>query len=147
MVDERQFCTFFLDGLCFGVPVLTVQEVIRYQEMTQVPLAPAVVKGLINLRGQIVMAVDLRQRLGLPKRPDDEYPMNVVIRTKGGAVSLLVDEIGDVVEVNESTFEEPPETLNRIARELIRGVFKLENRLLIVLDCDTTVNFDRELVA
>lgn len=144
MLDERHFCTFFLDDRLFGVPVMSVQEVIRPQEMTRVPLAPPVVKGLINLRGQIVMAVDLRERLGMPERPAGELPMNVVIRTKDGAVSLLVDEIGDVVEVDESTFEEPPETLEGIARELISGVFKLDGRLLIALDCEGTVNFDSQ---
>ena len=147
MLDERHFCTFFLGNHLFGVPVLTVQEVIRYQDMTQVPLAPPVVKGLINLRGQIVMAVDLRERLGLPEQADGELPMNVVVRTKDGAVSLLVDEIGDVVEVDESTFEEAPETLDGIARDLIAGVFKLDGRLLIALDCETTVNFDNQWVA
>ncbi len=147
MLDERHFCTFFLDDRLFGVPVMSVQEVIRSQELTRVPLAPPVVKGLINLRGQIVMAVDLRERLGLPERTNGEPPMNVVVRTKEGAVSLLVDEIGDVVEVDESTFEEPPETLEGIARDLITGVFKLDGRLLVALDCEATVNFDSQGIA
>ncbi len=147
MLDERHFCTFYLDDLLFGVPVLSVQEVMRSQEMTRVPLAHPVVKGLINLRGQIVMAVDLRERLGLQERSDHKPSMNVVVRTKDGAVSLLVDEIGDVVEVDEGTLEEPPETLEGIARDLIAGVFKLDGRLLIALDCDSTLNFDSQLVA
>ena len=129
-----QFCTFYLDGLYLGVGVRQVQEVIRYQEMTRVPLAPNVVSGLINLRGQIVTAIDLRRRLGLPDRPADELPMNVVVRSDDGAVSLLVDEIGDVVEVDEDTFERAPETLRGVARELIRGVYKREGELLLVLD-------------
>lgn len=147
MLDERHFCTFYLDDLLFGVPVLSVQEVMRSQEMTRVPLAHRVVKGLINLRGQIVMAVDLRERLGLQERPDHEPSMNVVVRTKDGAVSLLVDEIGDVVEVDENTLEEPPETLEGVARDLIAGVFKLDGRLLIALDCHATLNFDSQRVA
>ena len=69
MSEDRQVCTFFLDGLFFGVEVLQVQEVIRYQEMTEVPLAPSVISGLINLRGQIVTAIDLRKRLDLRERP------------------------------------------------------------------------------
>ena len=97
MADERQYCTFYLDGHYFGVDVLKVQEVIRYQEMTRVPLAPPVVRGLINLRGQIVTAIDLRRRLDLPDRPADQLPVNVVVQTDDGAVSLLVDEIGDVL--------------------------------------------------
>ena len=101
--------------------VQQVQEVIRYQEMTRVPLAPRVIRGLINLRGQIVVAIDLRRRLNAPERPEDQLPMNVVVRTADGALSLLVDEIGDVLEVQEETFERPPETLQGIARELVLG--------------------------
>ena len=99
MASSQQFCTFFLDGHFFGTPVPQVQEVIQYQVMTRVPLAPNVVSGMINLRGQIVSAIDLRRRLGLQDRPEGQLPMNVVVRTSEGAVSLLVDEIGDVIEV------------------------------------------------
>jgi purine-binding chemotaxis protein CheW len=139
MADEHKFCTFTLDGMLFGVEVLKVQEVIRFQEMTRVPLAPSVVRGLINLRGQIVTAIDLRRRLELHERPADQPPMNVVIRTEDEAVSLLVDEIGDVREVDEDAFERPPETLRGIARELIRGAYKLQDRLLLVLDTERAV--------
>jgi len=139
MSDEHKFCTFTLDGLLFGVEVLKVQEVIRYLEMTRVPLAPAVVRGLINLRGQIVTAIDLRRRLELSERPADQSPMNVVIRTDDEAVSFLVDEIGDVREVEEELFEQPPETLKGVARELIRGAYKLKDRLLLVLDTEKAI--------
>ena len=130
----RQFCTFHLDNHYFGVDVLDVQEVIRFQAMTRVPLAPAVVDGLINLRGQIVTALDLRLRLDLPERPDDRQPMNVVVRTEDGPVSFLVDEIGDVLEVSDDVFEPVPETLHGLPADLIEGVYKLEDRLLLVLD-------------
>jgi purine-binding chemotaxis protein CheW len=135
----RQLCTFELDGHSFGIEVVTVQEVIRYQEMTEVPLAPPEVRGLINLRGQIVTAMDLRRRLALPDRPADRLPMNVVVRTAEGTLSLLVDEIGDVVEVDDDDFEGPPETLEGPVRELIRGAYKLDSRLLLVLDTDRVV--------
>lgn len=138
MSDAHKFCTFTLDGLLFGVEVLKVQEVIRYLAMTRVPLAPSVVRGLINLRGQIVTAIDLRRRLELPERPADQSPMNVVIRTDDEAVSLLVDEIGEVREVDEESFEQPPETLKGVARELIRGAYKLKDQLLLVLDTEKT---------
>jgi purine-binding chemotaxis protein CheW len=142
--DTRQLCTFFVDDLFFGVEVLQVQEVIRHQEMTQVPLAPREVSGLINLRGQIVTALDLRRRLGLPDRParapedasDEVGPLNVVVHTPDGPVSLLVDEIGDVLEVLEEDREPAPPTLDARARELISGIYKLEGRLLLVLDVD-----------
>lgn len=139
MADGQQFCTFVLDGHHFGIEVVKVQEVIRYQEMTTVPLAPPVIRGLINLRGQIVTALDLRRRLDLPDRPEGQLPMNVVIRTDDGRVSLLVDEIGDVVEVEEASFERPPETLQGVARSLIRGAYKLEERLLLLLDTEKAV--------
>jgi purine-binding chemotaxis protein CheW len=117
--NAQQFCTFYVDRQFFGVPVQQVQGVIRYQEMTRVPLVPRVIRGLINLRGQIVVAIDLRRRLNAPERPEDQLPMNVVVGTADGALSLLVDEIGDVLEVQEETFERPPETLQGIARELV----------------------------
>ena len=142
MSKSRQFCTFFLEGLFFGVEVQKVQEVICYQAMTQVPLAPKVVRGLINLRGQIVTAIDLRRRLNLHERAQDQLPMNVVVRTDEGAVSLLVDEIGDVLETEAEQYEEPPETLPAWARELITGVYKLPDRLLLVLDTEKTLMLD-----
>jgi purine-binding chemotaxis protein CheW len=142
MAERLQFCTFYLDGLFFGVEVQKVQEVIRYQEMTHVPLASSVVRGLINLRGQIVTAIDLRRRLELRTRAAGELPMNVVLRTDDGAVSLLVDEIGDVLEVTEDTFERPPETINRVTRDLIRGVYKLKGCLLLILDTEKAIAVD-----
>jgi len=140
MASTQQFCTFLLDGHVFGTPVPKVQEVIQHQEMTRVPLAPDVISGLINLRGQIVSAIDLRRRLGLEDRPAGQLPMNVVVRTRDGAVSLLVDEIGDVIEVEEETLESPPETLQGFAREVVSGVYKLSGRLLLALDIDRIVD-------
>lgn len=134
MPQTQQLCTFFLNGQCFGVPVEQVQEVIRSQEMTRVPLMPAIVRGLINLRGQIVVALDLRLRFGMEERPGSQLPMNVVVRGDDGAVSFLVDEIGDVLEADEENFEPPPETLRGPARELVRGVYKLQARLMLVVD-------------
>lgn len=118
----------------FGTPVARVQEVIQQQEMTPVPLAPDVVAGMMNLRGQIVCAIDLRRRLQLPDRAADQTPMSVVVRTNQGTVSLLVDEIGDVIEVTDEARERAPETLQGVAREVIEGVYKLPDRLLLALD-------------
>ena len=150
MAHPHQFCTFYLDKLMFGVDLLKVQEVIRYLELTEIPLAPRVVSGLMNLRGQIVTGIDLRRRLELEDRPEGSFPMNVVIRSAGGAVSLLVDEIGDVVEVDEDSFEPPPETLQGKVREVILGVHKLDKRLLHVLDtdkaCETSERIESALV-
>jgi len=133
---NRQYATFSVGSLFFGIEVLQVQEVLRYLEMTRVPLAPDVIEGLINLRGQIVTAVDMRSRLGLPKREEGQSPMNMVVRSEDGAVSLLVDEIGDVLEVRADTYEPCPDNLSREQRELIRGIYKLSGRLLLILDTE-----------
>jgi purine-binding chemotaxis protein CheW len=90
----------------------------------------------MNLRGQIVTGIDLRRRLDLTDRPDGTTPMNVVIRSADGAVSLLVDEIGDVVEVTDESFERPPETLQGKVREVILGVHKLDKHLMHVLNTE-----------
>jgi len=136
MEQTSQFCTFYLDNLLFGVELKGVQEVIRSLDMTKMPLAPAVVSGLMNLRGQIVTAVNLRRRLELEPSPPGTLAMNVVVRSENGAVALLVDEIGDVVEVEESSFETPPETLRGPVRAMILGVHKLNDRLMHVLDIE-----------
>lgn len=131
-----QYSTFHIGELLFGIDVMRVQEVLRYQEMTKVPLAPDVVRGLINLRGQIVTAVDLRRRMGLLPLSDDKLPMNVVVRSAEGVVSLLVDEISDVLEVRKSDFEDPPYNLSIEQRNLIEGLYKLDGQLLLVLDIE-----------
>lgn len=136
MAVVHQFCTFYVGDLFFGVEVYKVQEVLKQQEMTAVPLAANVIGGLINLRGQIVTAIDLRRRLGLSDRGTEESAMNVVLHSEDGAVSLLVDEIGDVVEVSEDLFEVPPDTMKSEGRDLVRGVYKMRNKLLLLLDID-----------
>jgi len=137
---SRQFCTFHVDKLLLCLDVERVQEVLRPQDMTPVPMSSPVISGLINLRGQIVTALDLRRRLALPDRPDGKRPMNIVVRADGGPVALLVDEIGDVLEVEEAAFERPPETLSGVARELISGIYKLRDQLMLVLDAERTIS-------
>lgn len=137
MSEARQICTFLVDGLFYGIDVVKVQEVIRYQEMTRVPLAPPDIFGLINLRGQIVTAIDTRKRLGLAaSRHADALPMNVVLRTDDGGASLLVDEIGDVIEVSGMTSDAVPETVPAQARAVLKGVYKLDGKLLLELDTE-----------
>ena len=135
-LQTQQLATFSVHGLFFGIEVLKVQEVLRYLEMTRVPLAPGVIEGLINLRGQIVTAIDMRQRLALPQRAPGDMPMNIVVRSEDGAVSLLVDEIGDVLEMNENSYEPVPDNLPRAQKELISGVYKLDKNLLLVLNTE-----------
>ena len=134
MTTSHQYCTFYLDDQCFGLNVLSVQEIVRCQPLTPVPLAHPMIRGLINLRGQIVTAIDLRVRLGMPDRRQELESVNVVVQADDGAVSLLVDDIGDVLEVTDEQFERPPETLQGAARDLVQGVYKLADRLLVILD-------------
>jgi purine-binding chemotaxis protein CheW len=144
---SKQFCTFRLDGYFFGIDILQVQEIIRRLEFTRIPLAPPVIEGLVNLRGQIVTAIDMCQRLGLSTRPAGKQPTHVVVRIDDGAASLLVDEIGDMMDLADEAFEPPPDTVQGLARELIHGVYKLEKDLLLVLDTTKTVNLDLKLLS
>ena len=134
MPDRRQLCTFVLGDQLFGIGVENVQEVLSAQSINRLPLANTALQGLINLRGQVVPVVDLRSCLGMAPRPSDQAPSNVVVRVRETAVSLWVDEIGDVLEVSAEAFEPTPATLHGVGRELIAGVYKLEGRLLLVLD-------------
>ncbi|MFQ5653434.1 MAG: chemotaxis protein CheW [Planctomycetota bacterium] len=145
MGEWKQLCTFYLDDGYFGIEVNEVQEVLRDQQMIPVPLAPSEVEGLINLRGSIVVAVDLRRRLGMPRRPDHHPPVNLIVSTGDGPVSLLADQVGEVVEVAPDQFEPPPENLEGVSRDLITGVYKLEEGLLQLLDAQkaTLVEIDR----
>jgi purine-binding chemotaxis protein CheW len=146
MNTTKKLCTFVLGNQHFAVDALTVQELIRHQPMTRVHMAPAGVVGLINLRGQIVTAIDLRGRLDMPPRDSSINPMNVVIRVDDGAVSLLVDQIGDVIEVDDCLFEEPPETLSAELREVIHGAYKMDGRLLLLLNWQEAVQLTESRV-
>lgn len=134
MTDRRSLCTFKLEGHWFGIDVACVQEVLRHQETTSLRWAHDAVQGLMNLRGQIVTAVDLRRGLGLPPRPEGMRGANVVVRVAGSAVSLWVDEVGDVVEVDSASFERAPTTLAGVHRDLIHGVYKRPDHVLLALD-------------
>lgn len=136
----QQYCTFYLDQYFFGIEVERVQEIIRYQQITPVALSPKVVKGLINLRGQIVTAIDLRRLLELPDRAEEDSPMNIVVRTDQSAFSLLADRIGDVLELADDSFEEPPVNLTGIAGELIERAYKLDGTLLLTMDIEKVVS-------
>ena len=135
------YCTFTADEFVFAVDVSAVQEVIRYQKMARVPLAPPIVSGLINLRGQIVTAIDLRRRLGLPARKEGQLPINVVIKRDEGPISLLVDEIDDVVAIDEGAIEAPPRTLrSRTGNDVVAGFHHSAHRLLLILALDKVLD-------
>jgi purine-binding chemotaxis protein CheW len=142
MGGVRQFCTFSLGELSFGMDVRSIQEVLRHHEMTRVPAASPAVRGLINLRGQVVMAIDLRHRLGLPPGRPEAGSIHVLIRTEDRPVSLLVDEVGDILDLGGEPMEPPPETIRGELGGLVVGIYKLSDRLLLVLDAGRVVDFD-----
>lgn len=137
---SRQFATFEVADQLFGVEVHTVQEVLSYNEYTPVPLAPPAVGGLFNLRGQVIAAVDLRVQLGLVRQAMKGPVMNVILRGDGEPVSLLVDRIGEVVDLDDEAFEGPPDTLSGPTRELVTGTFKMDGRLMLALDVNQAVD-------
>ncbi len=136
---NRMYATFFIEDHFFGVEVEKVQEVFRSQEITSVPLAPPVIAGLINLRGEIVTTLELRNRLGFRPRPAGMEAMSVVIRTEEGAVNLLVDQIGDVIEVTPALFEPPPETVDPQLGSVLDGVYKLDDRIFLALNTEAVI--------
>ncbi len=139
-VATHQYCTFWVAGLHFGVAVDSVQEVLRSQTMTPVPRAPEAVRGLINLRGQIVTALDLRRRLDLNTDADESPEMNVIVRSRGEVVSLLVDRIGDVIDTSGLELQPVPSNLPVMVREVVRGVLTLPDAILLVVDPDRAVD-------
>jgi purine-binding chemotaxis protein CheW len=147
MSNERQYSTFTVDRYLFAVSTVVVQEVLRPQPMTPVPLAPSSVRGLVNLRGQVVTAVDLRRRLGLPPAEDAPPSMNLIVRTDDGPVSLLVDTIGDVLEVDADRLEVAPMVVDGLDPTMLLGVFQLDGQLLLLLDVEQATAADEPVTA
>jgi purine-binding chemotaxis protein CheW len=136
MLDEedRQFVTLTIaDQLC-GVPVLGVRDILGEQTITRIPLAPEEVAGSLNLRGRIVTAIDLRRRLGLPPAPPGARRMAVVAEQAGELYALLVDQVSEVMRVKASAFERNPPTLSAAWARFTTGIYRLDGRLLVVLD-------------
>ena len=132
-------CTFDVDSLFIGIPISRIQEILRPQPVTPVPLAAAAIMGLMSLRGQIVPVINLAERLGVQLEQGGAEAFNVLIRSDDGPVSLLVDRVGDVVEVAPEAFEPAPDTLRTNLRPLILGAYKLERRLLLALDAEAAI--------
>jgi len=139
MASSEKYATFYLNGICFGVPVERVQEVMEFHEITVVPLSPVVLPGIINLRGQIITTIDLKTRLELAEEEASAQPMMIVVRTSDGPINLVVDRIGNVIDVDPEQFEKPTETLKPGVRSVTTHVCKLEDRLLLVLDTEKII--------
>lgn len=138
-MSVRRFCTFHVGDLLLGVEIDLVQEVLGEEPATRVPLADPWVSGLLNLRGQIVTAIDARRRLGLPPRSPGGRTANVVIRTPDGSVSLVVDREGEVVELPDSEIEALPENVSPAIRAVVTGTCRVNESLLLMLDTERTL--------
>ncbi len=146
MAVPQRYATFYLNGICFGVPIEKVQEVLEYQRITPIPLSSVVLPGIINLRGQILTTIDLKTRLELSADEAGGQQMMVVVRTSEGPINLLVDKIGGVLDVDPDLFERPTETLKATVRAVTSHVCKLEKHLLLVLDTERVIQLSEEIV-
>jgi purine-binding chemotaxis protein CheW len=128
------------DQLC-GVPVLSVRDILGDQAITRIPLAPPEIAGSLNLRGRIVTAIDLRRRFGIPPAPSGTSRMSVVTEYGGDLYALLVDQVSEVMTPPESSFERNPPTLPPAWGEFCNGIYRLQNRLMVVLDITRILTF------
>jgi purine-binding chemotaxis protein CheW len=145
--DAGQFVTVTVANQVFGIPVLLVRDVLRAQKLTPIPLATIEVAGVLNLRGRIVTAIDVRRRLGLPPRPDAEAGMSVVVEHHGEPYSLMVDSVGEVLTLSKQDYEHNPATLAPEWRQISAGIYRLDDQLLVVADVDRLLDFTGERAA
>jgi len=134
------FVTFYIANQMFGIPVLQVQDILTPDRIASIPLAPPEVKGSINLRGRIVTVIDVRVRLGLEKHVSDHDSMAVTVEQRHELYTLLVDKVGDVIGLADDLYEDNPSTLDPLWREFAGGVYRLEGKLMVVLDVGRLLN-------
>jgi purine-binding chemotaxis protein CheW len=144
---QAEFVTMSVDGQLFGIPVLLVQDALKSQKITRIPLASREVAGALNLRGRIVTAIDIRRRLGLPDRPSNEAGMNIVVEHGGELYSLIVDSVGEVLKVDADTFERNPATLDPQWKSFCKGIYRLDGNLLLSLDVANLLTFQTATAA
>lgn len=144
-MSGQQFCTFFLRGIYFGINIQQIQEVIRYQEITHVPLAPSDIRGVINLRGEIVTVIDLQSRLEIIQQnnlsPIETQSYQIIVHNDGELISFLVDGIEDILEIEEQKIEIPPATVKGKMRKFIQGIYQMENRFLLILNVEKILHY------
>jgi purine-binding chemotaxis protein CheW len=145
--ESREFVTIYVGSQLCGIPVLKVRDVLGPQKITRVPLAPPEVAGLLNLRGRIVTAIDLRRRLGLGPRPEEDKGMSVVVEQRGELYSLMVDSVGEVLNLPAAAFERNPATLDALWRRFSEGVYRLKEGLLVVLNGDSLLDYTDKAAA
>lgn len=139
--EPQEFVSVTVAGQHFGIPVLQVQDVLGPQRITPIPLAPPEVAGSLNLRGRIVTAIDLRTRLKLPRLPDGEVGMSVVVDHGGELYSILVDAVGEVLSLSAADAQRNPPTLDPAWRDVSNGIYRLDNTLMVVLNVARVLDF------
>lgn len=146
-VGTRDYVTIMLDGQMLGIPVLAVHDVLNAQQITKIPMAPEWVAGVLNLRGKIVTAINLRARLKLPPREEGQKSMSVVVEHDGEPYSLQIDSVGEVLSLEDQLFERSPVTLDPVWREVSQGVYRLESQIMAVLDVDKLLEIENSGLA
>lgn len=144
---NSDFVTMRLAGQLMGIPVLAVHDVLASHKITPIPLAPHAVAGVLNLRGRIVTAVDLRARLGLPPRAPGERPMSIVVDHDGEPYSFLIDSVGEVLSLSFDKFERNPVTLDARWQDVSCGIYRLDGELLVIVDVERLVDVGLAAVA
>lgn len=137
------FITVMIGEQSFGIPVNLVQDVFMPQSVTRVPLAPREVAGVLNLRGRILTAIDMRNCLDLPPREGGAAAMAIGIEKNGEAYGLVIDQVGEVLSLGREDCEPNPANLDPRWRKVSRGVYRLDGNLLVVLDVDRILDFDK----
>lgn len=138
-----QFVTVRLAGQLLGIPVLSVHDVLNAQKITRIPLAAGWIAGVLNLRGRIVTAINLRERLGFPPRDDGDEDMSIVVEYNNESYSLQIDTVGEVLNLDDEPMEKNPVTLDKRWREVSRGIYRLEKELLVILDVRRILEMDQ----
>jgi purine-binding chemotaxis protein CheW len=142
-----EYVTAMIGGQLFGLPISRVQDVFMPDRITRVPLSEPDIAGVLNLRGRIVTAVDMRRRLGLPPRSDDKPSMAIGIELKGESYGLLIDAVGEVMKLGEATLEPNPVNLDGRLARVSAGVHRLDGQLMVILDVDSLLNASAEPLA
>ena len=139
-----QLVSFIIGNEEFGVDILYVQEINRMIQITKVPNAPLFIEGVINLRGRVIPVVDLRTKLGMPKKEHDKNTRIIVVEVEGKTIGFIVDAVNEVLRIPKDITEAPPEIVAGINSEFIKSVGKLEDRLLILLDLQKLLSADQK---
>ena len=144
--ESQEYVTFIIAEQLFGIHVLKVQDVLNSHRITRIPLAPSEIAGSLNLRGRIVTAIDVRRRLTLSSRKPSDC-MSVVVDHHGDLYSLLVDNVGEVLALDPNEFERNPPTLEPVLREYSQGIYRLKDKLLVILNVDRLLDIGRRQAA